>query len=485
MSVMIPFFEEQVFFLTGVTGFVGKVLLHKLLTSCPNIGKDCIYVLVRGKKNMSPQDRFDQDVFNKSPIFANMGHHRDKIKVVEGDIAKNKLGLSSEHYSEICERVNIIIHMAATVSFNEKLLIALDLNTFGPLQVLTMGSLCKNLKSITFTSTCYVNSNIVAKKAEQIGEKIYPFAYDPNDLLKEISKLTTEAVEIFTSRIINGFPNTYTFTKCLAEHMLYQEKGSIPIAIVRPAIIGPALEYPVLGWVDSYIGPTGLALASGLGALRIMEGYGPNLCDIVPVDIVVNALLCVAYNTCINPPKKEVLPIYHCATSKQNPCCWRRYVDISCGFWGRNPPKKGTTKFWGGPWTLFVPQNTVSTFSRTFLHQTPAALGDFTRLLKGQSPNFVKQVNTLHGIADSLAYFTSHEWLFMTQNLLNLNQALSPEDREVFDLDVTPQRFTWESYVIVSCRGTRKYLLKEEGPPAEHIPTFYPNSTTIFKRSKL
>lgn len=30
---------------------------------------------------MAPEDRFDQDVFNKSPIFAHMAHHRDKIKV--------------------------------------------------------------------------------------------------------------------------------------------------------------------------------------------------------------------------------------------------------------------------------------------------------------------------------------------------------------------------------------------------------------------
>jgi FlaA1/EpsC-like NDP-sugar epimerase len=34
-------------FITGATGFVGKVLVEKLLRSCPDIAK--IYILVRGE----------------------------------------------------------------------------------------------------------------------------------------------------------------------------------------------------------------------------------------------------------------------------------------------------------------------------------------------------------------------------------------------------------------------------------------------------
>jgi hypothetical protein len=111
MSVLVPFFENQVFFLTGVTGiilvfkvagscigFLGKVVLHKILTSCPNLGANSIYVLVRGtlrmidslviylayvagKKNMNSEERFNEDVFHKSPLFAHMGALRHKIKV--------------------------------------------------------------------------------------------------------------------------------------------------------------------------------------------------------------------------------------------------------------------------------------------------------------------------------------------------------------------------------------------------------------------
>lgn len=37
-------------------------------------------------------------------------------------------------------------------------------------------------------------------------------------------------------RLIGSRPNTYTFTKALAETMLLKESGNLPVAIVRPSI---------------------------------------------------------------------------------------------------------------------------------------------------------------------------------------------------------------------------------------------------------
>ena len=42
---VLDFYANKNVFLTGCTGFVGKVVLEKLLRSCPNIGK--IFVMVR------------------------------------------------------------------------------------------------------------------------------------------------------------------------------------------------------------------------------------------------------------------------------------------------------------------------------------------------------------------------------------------------------------------------------------------------------
>jgi fatty acyl-CoA reductase len=45
------FYKDKVIFITGTTGFVGKVVLEKILRSLPDFKK--IYVMVRPKKGMS------------------------------------------------------------------------------------------------------------------------------------------------------------------------------------------------------------------------------------------------------------------------------------------------------------------------------------------------------------------------------------------------------------------------------------------------
>lgn len=45
------FYKDKTIFLTGTTGFVGKVVLEKILRSLNEIKK--IYIMVRPKKGMS------------------------------------------------------------------------------------------------------------------------------------------------------------------------------------------------------------------------------------------------------------------------------------------------------------------------------------------------------------------------------------------------------------------------------------------------
>lgn len=49
------FFDDEEIFITGGTGYVGKVLIEKLLRSCKGIKK--IYILARLREGESEQDR--------------------------------------------------------------------------------------------------------------------------------------------------------------------------------------------------------------------------------------------------------------------------------------------------------------------------------------------------------------------------------------------------------------------------------------------
>lgn len=51
-------FSGKNIFITGGTGFIGKILIEKMLRSCPDIGN--IYMLIRPKKQKSGTERVQE-----------------------------------------------------------------------------------------------------------------------------------------------------------------------------------------------------------------------------------------------------------------------------------------------------------------------------------------------------------------------------------------------------------------------------------------
>jgi NAD dependent epimerase/dehydratase family enzyme len=65
--VSIPeYYEGKNVLLTGATGFLGKVLLEKLLRSCPKVNS--VYVLVRQKAGQKPQERVEEILSSKVSV---------------------------------------------------------------------------------------------------------------------------------------------------------------------------------------------------------------------------------------------------------------------------------------------------------------------------------------------------------------------------------------------------------------------------------
>ncbi len=57
-SEICNYYKNKSVFITGATGFLGKVLIEKLLRTCNQLNK--IYLLIRSKKGKQPNERIDE-----------------------------------------------------------------------------------------------------------------------------------------------------------------------------------------------------------------------------------------------------------------------------------------------------------------------------------------------------------------------------------------------------------------------------------------
>src|SRR5260370_33582330 len=95
-------YKGRKIFLTGSTGFLGKVTLSMLLHRFPKIGR--VSVTVRARSQEESEARFWNNVLTTPPFNPLREHYgealdgfiRDKVAIVGGDIAENNLGFSEE-----------------------------------------------------------------------------------------------------------------------------------------------------------------------------------------------------------------------------------------------------------------------------------------------------------------------------------------------------------------------------------------------------
>lgn len=296
-------FDGRSIFITGASGFIGRVLLEKLLRTYPGIKR--IYILMRSKKNTLPKDRLHKQLL-KVPIFDKIrsmdaeesdekNKKLNKIVVITGDIGEPELGISEADMKMMLEdkTLSIVFHSAATIKFDEPLKVSVKLNLIATKTIIELCRKLPNLISLCHVSTAYVNSDI--KDQQLIEEKLYPMNESPDSLIKLADIMSEDLMQMLKLKFVDQRPNTYTYTKALAERLIVEQASDLPIAIVRPSIVVAAWKEPLRGWIDNLNGPTGLILAIGKGLLRSMQVSRSVKADVIPVDIVINTMIASAY----------------------------------------------------------------------------------------------------------------------------------------------------------------------------------------------
>lgn len=488
---------------TGATGFIGKALLEKLLRTYVGIVK--IYVLIRERKNMSPQERLKSHlladpIFDKVRSMSSQGglNLLDKIQVIDGDIAKVNLGINASDMAMLVndESLSIVYHVAATVKFDEPLKVAIEFNLIATKTLIELCKKLKNLVAFCHVSTAYVNSNI--QDNSLIEEKLYPIEQSAHELIEMSQTCPKDLLEKMTPTLLAARPNTYTFTKALAEHLIAEVAPEMPVAIVRPSIVVAAWREPIPGWIQNLSGPTGFLLASLKGLLRSMHVTRECVADIIPVDVCVNTLISASYyvaknrnkqaelstldkchdNTRKNQAKQSKrrqiskghqpscdpkhLMIFHCTSGDVNPVTFATIERIFFSITQQYPSRRAL-RYPGGS---FKRNKFHDLLSRLFEHYLPALLLDLVCLSTGHKMQFLSIYRRLHKAASVVAYFSNNNFRFETKNTNQLAKFIQdPRDKQ--DLPLSIKELNWAEYSPNYVLGVRRFLLKESDETLE------------------
>ncbi|XP_025207314.1 fatty acyl-CoA reductase wat-like [Melanaphis sacchari] len=442
-------YKDGVVFITGGTGFLGKILTEKLLRSCD---VKTIAVLIREKKGITASSRA-ADIY-KQTIFDRLRKEKPdfvtKIKIIDGNLGEPSLGFSTDDRDWMIKNVNFVFHCAATVRFNETIQMATKINIQGTENLLELATKMINLKGFVHVSTAYSHC-----PRSEIEEKFYPVSTSTEELKDLIKK--DENTQLFSV----DWPNTYTFTKALTENVILKNKNQLPISIFRPSIIGCTQSEPEPGWLDNINGLSGIVTPLIVGVLRTIQLSRDKITDIVPVDYTVNALISVMWSTAnrhqYNFEKNKEPKIYNYVSSIESPIHWDEVIQYTFETYHQAPPLESM-------WYIFCIFSTnrwLINILRFFLHWIPGAIIDLISfIVRGKNLKMLKMYKKIENTNDLLRVFTTSEWKFDNSNTRELWSLLSQEDRETFWFSF--EKFDWKSYIPRTVYGIRKHILHED-----------------------
>jgi len=467
MSEIQSFYDGMTVFLTGATGFLGNLILEKLIRTCSGVKR--IYVLIREKKGKTTEERF-KELFN-DPLFELMKkqepNYLEKITAVIGDCSLPNLGIDMQYMNIMKNEVNIVIHSAATVRFDEQLRKAVNINIISLQDMLKMSQEMSNLKAFVHISTAY--SNCAGRKV--VDEMFYKPPISGDNLFQLVNCLDDDYIDRITPSILKEWPNTYAMTKAIAEGEIITYGKGLPVGVIRPSMIIATDNEPVSGWINNFYGPTGVVAATGIGLMRCMHADPNQIADIIPGDFVCNAVLASAWDihnhwqnyksaNGLNMEKYEP-KIYNIVSSSSNPLTWGEFLSYNMKFGIHAPSIKA---IW--PFMLRLSKNKYEYTILCFLvHNVPAFIIDSLAKLTGRKPQLMDGYKKMHKFIKVISYFSLQSWTFHDNNTRSLVKKMSKLDQSLFNFDAS--KLSWNEYFKKHIWGIRLYIIKD---PLETVP---------------
>ncbi|MGF1599715.1 MAG: HAD-IB family hydrolase [Acidimicrobiales bacterium] len=486
---------------TGATGFLGTALVERLMRSVP----DCeIVLLVRPGRRSTPAQRARREVFRNSAfdrLVAERGREAfwedvdRRVTVIAGDVSTDGLRLDAGD-RDVFARCDIVIHSAATVSFDAPLDGAVEVNLLGPTRIVETLQELGVAPHFVAVSTCYVAGNRRGNAPEQLLTES-PFHIDVDwraevtaarrtradrdaesrtparleefrrgarqDLGAAGTPLLAAKTEQRRQRWVEdqlvdsgraraaslGWPDAYAYTKALGERALVESKGDVPVSIVRPSIIESAWSEPVPGWIKGFRMAEPIIISYARGLLKEFPGVPEGVIDVIPVDLVVAAII----NVAARGPLPDQVSVTQVASGTRNPLHYRRLVDLTSTWFTEHPlyDEKGqpiSVPAWSFPGRGAVERQ----LERVQKNLDRADRGLKLLPLRGRAAMFnahleeqKEQVERALGYVKIYGSYAECEALYGVDHLLALHRGLAATDAHAFGCD--PAVIDWDTYV--------------------------------------
>ncbi len=482
-----------------------------------------------GGQTMTAEERLTKELF-QSNVFDRLhwsygeksrAFLEEKLVAVSGDISQEGLGLDEALSSRLQDEVDIVINCAAAVSFDAPLNEALAANVLSAGRIAEFANSCKKV-ILVHVSTAYVNGansysvpetvhratsgseaeplhpkgkfSDVAREVEYIHKMIREVEESSRDpkiregLLKELrkprrgGKRMTRAVKLESlrkkwvqSRLTEegmrwarqrGWNDTYTYSKALGEQMVLRARNEVPTVVIRPSVIESSLSEPSPGWLDGLRMADPLIVAIGKGRLRSLPLDANVILDLVPVDLVVNALLA----TIPRAAEEGGVKVYHVATGAKNPVTLGELHSLVHEYFQKNPmmdrrgepihvkplkfPKQSTFRL----------QHKLKTVSLQTAERTLRKLPSSRRTEKAKRKitNAKVAYDKLYYYGEIYRPYLNLNCRFEVDNTLELFDSLNGEEKELLNFDI--KQLNWRHYIQnVHIPGIKKHVLKLEG----------------------
>ncbi|MBI3270523.1 MAG: SDR family oxidoreductase [Planctomycetes bacterium] len=521
---------------TGASGFVGKVWLAMALDRLPELER--IFVLLRRKGGASASERFEESV-RTSPVFRPLRERlgtgvraflETRGEVVEGDVSEPNFGIDGRVLERLRGELDLVINCAGLVDFNPEVQAAISTNVKGAVHAAEFVERCEHA-ALLHVSTCFVCGNR-SGRIEEVAlpdysprgqgfdaeaeyadvraavERIQAASESPEEeaaaRAEALRRLQGRGRDASNARLLrnvidrerrqrlkramteegdrraarHGWPNTYTYSKSLAESLLLRRLGRFRCSIFRPAIVESALSFPFPGWNEGF--NTSAPLVFLLGTwFRHLPGSASMPFDVVPVDLVANALTIAGAGLLVG----RHAPVYQCGTSDRNLLTLGRACELTALGKRRYLRRNGANALERAVLSRWDPVVTDDDhlFSAANLRATAAWL---SRVLRSDklSEGLRARLDVLARVADK-----ADRQLEQVESALVLFRPFIRENRNIFvsraldrlpvaepEFRFAPEEFDWRAYWMdVHMPGLRRWCFPQlEGRPldSDHHP---------------